>query len=467
MSEVQAGADPRLLAARTAHDAERMRALLGSAIEPLGRGDVVEALTVERIFYLPGEDFTAAYRVQLRRGAERETQLLFGNIRYGDDAAHLAAKALRKAEKGKLATPRLGAAAYHLPELGMVLWTYPNDPRLKTLARSLDPQEVRRVLGSVPGPNGAPNGWHLGAVSQELVRYIPRKRCVFRFEVEWRQERGPDGAPRDWPASRLQRLFGKVYDDEAVGRQAFAVQDALWRAAATDGRWLRVPQPLGFDAELLLLVQAAVPGTHLTQRAAEVGVNLVSDIGRGLALLHQARLPVRPVLRLEDELDRVRQHGVLIARVHPEQAGLLDEITARLAAALPGLPRLPLMPAHGTFKLNHILHDGERPSLVDFDSMVRADPLYDVANFTSDLHYLEAAGALPAGRAVKLGRAFHESYVAHVPWGRRDDVLDWYVACLLVRKQAMKCVKHLHADAEAKVRAVLHEAQGRIGRLVR
>jgi len=52
-----------------------------------------------------------------------------------------------------------------------------------------------------------------------------------------------------------------------------------------------------------------------------------------------------------------------------------------------------------------------------------------------------------------------------VPWGRRQKVLDWYVASLLVRKQAFKPVKHLHADAEVKVRRVLVEARNRIDRL--
>jgi hypothetical protein len=94
--------------------------------------------------------------------------------------------------------------------------------------------------------------------------------------------------------------------------------------------------------------------------------------------------------------------------------------------------------------------------------MVLADPLYDVANFTADLHYLEAQGGLPAGRALLLGRAFYDAWTAMVPWGKRNAVLNWYVASLLVRKQAMKCVKHLHANARAKMDAVLREAAIRL-----
>ena len=97
--------------------------------------------------------------------------------------------------------------------------------------------------------------------------------------------------------------------------------------------------------------------------------------------------------------------------------------------------------------------------------LFRSDPLYDVANFTADLHYLEAQGLLPAGRPARLARLFYDAYTAEVPWARRDEVLDWYVASLLVRKQAMKCVKHLHPNAQPKIRAVLRQAFERLGRL--
>ena len=71
-----------------------------------------------------------------------------------------------------------------------------------------------------------------------------------------------------------------------------------------------------------------------------------------------------------------------------------------------------------------------------------------------------------AGRRCRPGRAaptrtrvLRGVDARMVPWGRRDAVLDWYVASLLVRKQALKCVKHLHPDARAKIDAVLREAR--------
>ena len=154
-----------------------------------------------------------------------------------------------------------------------------------------------------------------------------------------------------------------------------------------------------------------------------------------------------------------------VSAIHPERQSQIDEIIAALTRHLPTLPRLPWVPSHGTFKLNHLMSDGGPLSLLDFDSMTAADPLFDVANFTSDVYYLEAQGDLPAGGAAALAGALQEAYFAAVPWGRRQRVLDWYVASLLLRKQAYKTVKHLHGDAVAKISTVVQEALRRTRRL--
>jgi hypothetical protein len=330
------------------------------------------------------------------------------------------------------------------------------------LGAALDPAAVRAALGGLAGPGGNGSHWQLGAIESTLVRYIPRKRCVFRCAIEWRQERAADGSPRAQPATKLQHVYAKVYDDVDIGAQAFAILKAMSAAAQADERWLRIPAALHYDAPLQTVWQAAVPGHHLAATAAEVTPAIAALVGRGLALLQLAHLPVRARHGLEDELEKMHQQARLMVRVHPDLGPAVRGLEAKLAAALPHLARLPLVPSHGTFKLNHLLFDGRHASLVDFDSMVLADPLYDVANFIADLHYLAAQGALPAGRAQSLGQAFYEAWNAMVPWGKRDAVLDWYVASLLVRKQAMKCVKHLHPNARAKMDAVLREAAIRL-----
>jgi hypothetical protein len=456
-------ADARREAVRAATDPERVRALLQAVLDRSGSADRVESLSVQRLFYLPGVDFTVVYSATLRRGGQLEPAMLFGNIRYEDDAAALVAKSERKVAKGKFLAPRFGQPAYHLADLGMVLWTWPNDPKLKTLPAQFDAARVRAVLARLGGPDGNNGRWQIGASDRTLVRYIPRKRAVFRYEVEWRAARGADGAPLGHPSSVLQPVYAKLYDDLHAARQAYQIQETLWRGAQSDARSLRVPRPLHLDEEALVLYASALPGEHLSRAADRVGPAQVAGIARGLGLLQLTRLPVRATLSLAAELEKVREAARLVATVHPQFAAPLAALETSLAERLPALPRLPLVPCHGTFKLAHLLQDGSHVGLVDFDSVVLADPVYDVANFTADLHYLEVTGALPAGRAERLGRTLHDAWCNVVPWSRRDDVLDVMVASLLVRKQALKPVKHLHADAAAKIERLLRAAHERLG----
>jgi hypothetical protein len=462
---------------RAASDPGQVGERLAAWFATAGRPETIASVAIDRVFYVPGAEFTAVYSVTLRRGATQATQVLSGSLRYAGDDAELMAKAARRVAKSKFVVPELGEAVYHFPEWSFVLWTFPNDPKLRTLPACQRPETVRAALACLGGPlpangNGNGNGhaiaepklcWQVGAYDQQLVRYIPRRRCVFRLDVEWRQERGADGAPQALPSAVLQRVYAKVYEDEAAAAAAHRTLDLLWQRAGNDGRWLRVPRPLYFDLEQLVLYQSALPGSHLAHAAGSVTPGQIVAIARGLALLQQTRLPLPEALSLDDELAKAQESAALVAQAQPQFAPSLESLAGRLGTQLPDLPRAPLVPCHGTFKLNHLLHDGAHIGLVDFDSMLLGDPLYDVANFTADLHYLEANGALPPGRAARLGRIFYDAWSDQVPWSRREAVLDWYVASLLLRKQALKPVKHLHPDATAKIGQLLAAAHDRLG----
>jgi hypothetical protein len=444
-----------------AMQAEVVRDLLNRQLD--GRGLRFEELAVDYSFYVPDHNFRIVYRGRIANGSSRASQLLFGRIPVGDDHAERFGKVQRKLQKGRYVQPELGDAAYHLPEIGMVLWTFPNDPRLKTLPRLLRAETLRAVFRAFPHRRN----WELGAHGYDMARYIPSKRCVLRFHIEWRGPRpqGPlDATPT--PASELETVYGKVYESPESVQQAWATLNDLWLASRKRPGFLRIPQPLHVDVDLQTVWMARVPGSSLTLSASQVRPETCAAIGAGLGQLQQSPIRVPGRHPLETELRSLDENVAAVAAVHPDQDQALQEIVGRLRAHLPSLPRLPLVPSHGTFKLNHILGDEEGTlSLLDFDSMTAADPLFDVANFTSDLFYLEAQGMLTTGRAVALSGALQQAYFATVPWGRRQQVLDWLVASLLLRKQAYKTVKHLHGDAEGKIGSVMQEALSRTRRL--
>jgi Ser/Thr protein kinase RdoA (MazF antagonist) len=282
--------------------------------------------------------------------------------------------------------------------------------------------------------------------------------------VEWRRPRGPDGAPLGLPASQYERIVVKVYDTRQAANRGWAVLEGVWLTQQGTRHAFRVPRPLHFERELLSVWSTHVPGLRLAAHPEAWNTRTAGRIGRGLAALHQARMHLPESLHLDDEAALLRHHAGLIARAYPEVAGRLDALLDLVTRCLPGLSRLPLVASHGSFNVNHLLADGERIAVVDFDRMVNADPVFDLANLAAELEYFAVQGLLSAARASELEVACRDAYLAHVPWPARHAVLDWCVACLLVRKQAYKCVKLLHTDASQKALALIDAATRRLRR---
>ena len=128
---------------------------------------------VDYSFYVPGHNFRIVYRGEIVNGSARSQQLLFGRIPVGEDHAQRFEKTQRKLQKGRYVQPELGQATYHLPQIGMVLWTFPNDPRLKTLPRLLRAETLQEVFGQFEHRRD----WQVGAHGYDMARYIPSKVC--------------------------------------------------------------------------------------------------------------------------------------------------------------------------------------------------------------------------------------------------------------------------------------------------
>jgi aminoglycoside phosphotransferase (APT) family kinase protein len=114
---------------------------------------------------------------------------------------------------------------------------------------------------------------------------------------------------------------------------------------------------------------------------------------------------------------------------------------------------------HGTYRLNHIfIHNGEL-ALLDLDSLRMGHPAYDVANFLSSLYYLEAQERVTPALRQEIARHFLQGYAAHAPWKIPRPAVLWFLASLLIHKQANKYVTHYHQDGAEKVQQMLALAE--------
>jgi ABC-type multidrug transport system fused ATPase/permease subunit len=290
-----------------------------------------------------------------------------------------------------------------VPELRLALHAFPLDPALPGLAVATEPATLVGMLGPVL-TSSVPE-LLLEGCSAEVVRYGQRS-CVLRYELAWQLPRSR--------RSLKQVVFGTVYDDDR-GRLVGPAVTALRQAQDGPG----APLPLGvprfraYLSDLRLAMVEAVPGyPRLPDLLRSLGggppdagdgapdaESAVAACARVAPALHGAAIPVGAPRTLAGELEEV--HAAL-----EDLSPLAPTLALTLGRSLRGLDDValdaatPPAVAHGDFRPSRVLFDGPATSLVDFDTVCRAEPALDLGQFTAHLAVAASptgAGTRPAG----------------------------------------------------------------------
>jgi hypothetical protein len=426
----------------TVLDPERFAACLQANLFP-ERQVEVRGLKVRRIYYKPGRSCRLTFEARLRAaGGPVAEQHYFAKI-YPEPKPR---SVFRRAQARRLVAPVAGPAVALVPELGMVVWAYPNDPNLPGLATLASPAAVGARIARAPQTFGLPAEGELVDVRLAVGKYVPGQRCGYRYRVLWRT------------ASGLveRRLYGKAYQ-EGASRAAWEVLAQLWASDACRRGALRIPQPYAHDAAEEIVWQEMLPGKPLSKDAG-VGdlVHFAAPVAASLGAFHATSLGLGPGLGEQAELEELAASTAKIARAYPAHAARAEALAARLSAAVPGLEPVPQAPVHGSFKVSHIFAIDAGVAFIDFDGAGLGDPTYDVGRF---LAHLAVAGleseAEAAGVAAAFAR-FRDAYGTAVPWGWPEKRVRWYTSALLLSSQAYKCVKRL---VPGRVEAILGAAE--------
>lgn len=267
----------------------------------------------------------------------------------------------------------------------VVVWRFPDDPRLPALPTLVDSVAVAEAL---PAPVRDVVGSELRTT---MVRYQPEASATLRLEGEQTEAA---------TVFAKHMAYGAMADLDAQHR-------ALWSHAARSEH-LRVAEPLGVDTDRSVLWTRGVPGTPLTSAFPPVRLpEVAGSVGALLAGLHDAPVDVPHRLTVDDLLTEVRKKADKLSRAHPPVQGLLSDIVETAAARRGEVMSERTRTLHGDFHLDQLIASPSGPVLVDLDSMVTGAPEIDLAEFLVDL----ALRGLPESVVRDFGRALLRSYV--------------------------------------------------------
>ena len=430
-------ADPALPRLAAALDPAGMtrRFANGFAERALGPAPRVRACEVEEVYHRAGHHCGILYRLRLEGagGADRDEWLY---------ARMLPREILRERfDKALGAIVAAGASALVSTaldpvslweDLDMIVWAFPNDPKLPGLRAMADPARVRGELErrrGGPGPAAAPDGIRNGDGSLviERVKYMPTKRCVLRYRVA--PEPGSDG-PRT-PSV----FYAKAYPAGASGL-SFHLQRAARERLGASGAAVEIAEPLVHVPAESVIWFADWGGSGIVGEAAERGWEAMAErAAAALAAFHRVALPglpehASPLMELEEAREDAAKYGARVGL----PARPVFAMLARLERELPRTGDRPAVSLHGAFRAEHVLVRGDAAAFLDLDGMALGDPLVDVAEFVASLEFLALGSTAGPIDPEPVSRRFIERYAAGVPWTVDALSLGWYARTSILRK---------------------------------
>ncbi|MGH8773454.1 MAG: phosphotransferase family protein, partial [Burkholderiales bacterium] len=281
-------------------------------------------------------------------------------------------------------------AAYNaFPALeGVHAWPLHSGPGLETVHFCFDAHEFARFLDE----------HHLAAGEAplpRLLRYVPRKRALFRHDVKVRS---------------YIKCYERGRDHEAANNIAL-----LEHARPLP---FNTPRLIAYDRHRRALVMSEVPGVPLTALLDHASPRVFASVGRALAALHRSDLTPQArwtIDRLVAALDKAMRDVKLALPWVGEQ---LDERLTLIAERRTQLAFDEQTPIHGNLFGDQILIDSDRVGIVDWDDFGIGDPLHDIGRLAAHVMFalrrpaqcrkhfdaMLAAYAEDTGRAVTMKR---------------------------------------------------------------
>jgi hypothetical protein len=324
-----------------------------------------------------------------------------------------------------LARPQFGEALVHLRDLGLIIWAFPNDPELPHLPGVVDGTRAKAHLPFAQLPDDFNSPRQIASVNVDVVRYKPEVRCTVRYQL---QGHGPDDP-------QFLTLYGKTYATE-MGEETHQHIRDLWQRSQTEPGNFTIARPLGYDAGLHLVWQAALPGTPLSNVLSAVNFDAFLPLAaQGLVRLHESDLTPSRQIGPADVLTEIGENASELMAAMPNVRAQLQRLWAHIEQATPE-PTTPLRVIHRDFHVKQLLLHADAtirsPSLAifDFDDLALGDPLQDIAFFMVDLHCRDFEAAL----VERMTASFCRAYEAQAGAPLDAERLRWHFRLQLLAK---------------------------------
>lgn len=261
----------------------------------------------------------------------------------------------------------------HIGKYGMVGWFFPCDPAFPWLSKVLDKELIRRYFADflLLQQNAPPSV--IKAIALTIINYRPEIRCTYRYDIKRL-------------SGNTQTIYGKTFADEG-GAEIHRRIAALYQRAQKNTESFVMTSPLGYDPTLRTIWLEGLDGKPLVDSINKQNADkLMPQLARHLVDFHRATLTGLGILSEDEQLAEIQKKSAKLQAAFPALSGRIEAILINLKGQKPNTPLGSMRLIHGDFHIQQLLlMDDNCIALFDFDELVMANPLVDVANFSADL----------------------------------------------------------------------------------
>lgn len=450
----QALQDENLPRLEVALDADYMKSRFAEAASRLMNGSPqpIHSCAIERIQHRRGQRCKILYRVSLSPDQHEPHTHWFSAkmVKRGKGA-----KELQKMQKSLQSLNGESPPILLLDDLDMVIWGFPYDPAMPRLHRAANKDMVLRDLNSRLKSFGFRSDWKARHLDMDKVKYMPGKRCVLRFHASLTDAGGN---------FQIFTFYNKTYSD-GKGRYHFRYLQIVYKNLY--GR-VNVPRPLCYIDASHSFWQEPWHGSPLIDCIREQNWReLFPRLAEVVANLHKSRSEgYSNSCDFSHVVESAREDAQMLQWLLPEHRERLQRCFEILVTARKFLAEsaAPCVPVHNALRIEQFLVRDKQFALVDFDAVALGDPLFDIAEFVTSLHYLAYTTDLPLQRLRDAGEHFLRQYQNLVPWEVDNRRIAWYAVAFLFGK-LHDTVKNLDFPALHRIDRILESIENWSGQL--
>lgn len=444
--------DRRLPHLASLFDSETMKKRLQDHLHTTARDPspwLIRSCEPIQVRYTPDSSCLITFRLTIEHSAtsERDELVLCGRaFPPGRSRAQW-----RTANVRPRVTPRFGPALIHLPDVEMVLWSFPNHPLLHTLpaaikAVHLTPTFLRDWLVSELG-----SGWHISDTTALVVHELGEQTCTVQISIACSHSNAH--------VRHTRTIFGTTYAKD-TGTRTARVMRQLWNSAARRSGQFSVPQLLRYDADLKTLWHRGVHGTTLNNHPIDylACTPVLMKVACAVAAFHSTPLTSLRSITRAQVMQRLETVGSLLLRCQPACRAVLVPLLVRLTAQATMIPARPTTTLHGKLHTNSLVLTEGTITVINLDHVGTGHPGQDLGSFIAGLLTWGVARQASLSQMASHAQLFLDQYHQAVPWKMGKPVVAWFIAFALVTEHAYQCITRLTNGRRGMVDQLLYLA---------